>query len=365
MISLIQKYLIPGIVFQSVVIGGGYGTGRELAEFFLGHGALGSVLAMIVSALAWSLVLAVAFEFSRITKSYNYRAFFQALLGKLWWSFEVIYLLIALLVLAVLGSAAGEMVADMTGAPTYLGSVMLLLAISALAYFGSKVIERAMTFWSLVLFLAYGGLALWTILAFGSDISRVMSSSEVVGTWPLSGIRYAAYNLVALAAVFFVLPRLETRKEAVMSGIFAGFIGIVPGLLVLFAMLSQYPEIQSAPVPITSLLKALNVVWFGVVFQIILFGTFIETGAGIIHSINERVKDSFLEKGWTFNHYSRLTIAVVILFLALFLATTFGIIALIAKGYGLLSYAFIAVVILPLLSVGLFKICTVQQSTKV
>ncbi len=33
-----QKYLLPGLVFQGVVIGGGYATGRELAEFFLPHG---------------------------------------------------------------------------------------------------------------------------------------------------------------------------------------------------------------------------------------------------------------------------------------------------------------------------------------
>lgn len=30
-----RKYLLPGLVFQSLTIGGGYGTGRELVEFFL------------------------------------------------------------------------------------------------------------------------------------------------------------------------------------------------------------------------------------------------------------------------------------------------------------------------------------------
>ena len=35
-----KRYLIPGIAFQSVVIGGGYGTGREIVEFFLASGPL-------------------------------------------------------------------------------------------------------------------------------------------------------------------------------------------------------------------------------------------------------------------------------------------------------------------------------------
>ena len=33
--SFFQKYLLPGFVFQSLMIGGGYGTGREIVEFFL------------------------------------------------------------------------------------------------------------------------------------------------------------------------------------------------------------------------------------------------------------------------------------------------------------------------------------------
>ena len=39
-----QKYFVPGIVFQSLVIAGGYGTGRELVEFFLQYGTMGGLL---------------------------------------------------------------------------------------------------------------------------------------------------------------------------------------------------------------------------------------------------------------------------------------------------------------------------------
>ena len=42
-----KKYLVPGIIFQSVVIGGGYGTGKELVEFFLSFGTIGGIIAML------------------------------------------------------------------------------------------------------------------------------------------------------------------------------------------------------------------------------------------------------------------------------------------------------------------------------
>ena len=40
----VRVYVVPGAVFQSVMIGGGYGTGREIVEFFTSFGLLGGLL---------------------------------------------------------------------------------------------------------------------------------------------------------------------------------------------------------------------------------------------------------------------------------------------------------------------------------
>ena len=48
-----RRYVLPGLAFKAVVIGGGYATGRELAEFFLPAGAWGGVLAMALATLIW------------------------------------------------------------------------------------------------------------------------------------------------------------------------------------------------------------------------------------------------------------------------------------------------------------------------
>ena len=70
-----RKYLLPGFVFQSIVIGGGYGTGRELVEYFLQFGPLGGLLGMVLSTAIWSAVCLATFELARRTRSYDYRAF--------------------------------------------------------------------------------------------------------------------------------------------------------------------------------------------------------------------------------------------------------------------------------------------------
>ena len=70
-----RAYIIPGLIFQSVLVGGGYATGRELVEFFMPSGAWGGVFGLCMAGIMFALILGVAYEFARITKSYDYRTF--------------------------------------------------------------------------------------------------------------------------------------------------------------------------------------------------------------------------------------------------------------------------------------------------
>ena len=45
-------YLTPGLVLQSLLVGGGYGTGAEIARYFGRFGLLGGLLALAVTAAA-------------------------------------------------------------------------------------------------------------------------------------------------------------------------------------------------------------------------------------------------------------------------------------------------------------------------
>ena len=61
--SFFKKYLLPGFVFQSVVIAGGYGTGRELVEYFLNYGPLGGLLGMLLTTAIWLILLVITVHF--------------------------------------------------------------------------------------------------------------------------------------------------------------------------------------------------------------------------------------------------------------------------------------------------------------
>ncbi len=120
-----RVYIVPGAVFQSVMVGGGYGTGREIVEYFTSYGALGGLLGLGIAFASLALVLALTFEFSRLFRVYDYRNFFKRLLGRGWVTFEVLIILQFLLVLAVLASAAGNILSDNFGMPYGCGAQKL------------------------------------------------------------------------------------------------------------------------------------------------------------------------------------------------------------------------------------------------
>src|ERR1700757_1893470 len=86
--SRFQRFLLPGFAFKAVVIGGGYATGRELAEFFLPSGPWGGIAAMALAMLIWSAICVTTFLFARACGALDYRTFIRALLGPGWVAFE-------------------------------------------------------------------------------------------------------------------------------------------------------------------------------------------------------------------------------------------------------------------------------------
>ena len=353
--SWFKRYLLPGVVFQSAVIAGGYGTGREIVEFFLSLGPVPGLAAMAVSTLMISLVSAATFEFARRFKTYEYRGFFKQLLGPAWGLFELVYVLLLFLVLAVIGAAAGSIAEETFGLPYALGVIVALGAVGALLFYGSPAIERAMAWWSLALYAVYAILLVWSLTRFGPQIGETLAASTIEGPWVLNGIRYAGYNLSAAAVALFVVRHLETRKEAVSAGLLTGLLGMLPAFLFYLAMVAHYPAITEETVPSNLMLEALGSRTFQVVFQIILFGTLIETGTGMIHAVNERLAATWSDRGQALPTWARPAVGGGFLAIALSL-TPLGLVGLIAAGYGTITWGFVAFYMVPVLTLGVWKV---------
>lgn len=353
MISWYRRYLLPGLVFQSIIIAGGYGTGRELVEFFLRFGPLGGLLGMLLPAtVVVSLTCMLGFELARVTRCYDYRSFLRQLLGRAWFLFEIGYLTAVLLILAVIGSAAGTFLAETFGLPYAVGVASLLVAVGFLVFKGSRAIEAFFSLWSFVLYATYITFFVWSLVRFGG---ADLGAAEIGEGWAFSGIRYGALQVSLIPAMLFATTDIRRRREAVVAGLLSGPIAIVPGVLFFLAMVPHYPAVLERPVPANYLLELLGSRPFQITFQIVLFGTLIETGTGLIHAVNERLARTYEDRGRTMPTAVRPAIAVAFL-CAGALLTRFGLISLIAAGYGAMSWIFLAIFVVPLVTVGALKI---------
>ncbi len=351
-----KKYFIPGIIFQSVVIAGGYGTGREIVEFFLSFGTVGGLIAMLaISGVIWGVVCAATFEFARVFNAYDYRTFFKKLLGKAWWLYELCYVVLLLIVLAVIASSAGSILNEMFGINYYIGVVAMMIGVGILVLKGTEAIEKFLSYWTFLLYSVYIIFLVMLFTKFGAEITGGIANGTMESGWALGGFKYAFYNLGIIPAVLFSVKHVETRKEAIGSGIMAGIIGIVPAVLLFVAMSGFYPEILTAAVPTVYILNALGSPLLQIVFQITLFGTLIETGTGFIYAVTERITSVYVEKDKKMAGWIIPSVTIGLLALGVFIAQ-FGLIGLIAQGYGTITWGFLVFYVIPVVTIGIYKI---------
>lgn len=351
-----QVYIIPAAVFISVVMGGGYGTGREVIEFFTRYGLLGGVFGIAVAACVFSLVLVCTYEFARVFKVYDYRSFFVQLIGRFWFIFEILYLLIFLLVLGVVSSAAGNILEQEFAVPAWLGMSGVLLLVVALVYFGREAVEKVLTFWALGMYLVFIAYFL-QITDYGQvSVLAAVSQGEVVSGWFTGGVLYAMYNVAIAPVLLFSTRAIASRREAVAAGIITGIAVMVPAVLFHLSYAVGYPEVVQQAVPNYWMISEYGSPLLLGAFLVALLGTLVETGAGLVQGLLERIEGVFASgEGESLSHRARLSIAVVTLGVG-GLMGTLGIVSLIAKGYSALSVGFALVYIIPICTLGVYQL---------
>jgi len=118
-----------------------------------------------------------------------------------------------------------------------------------------------------------------------------------------------------------------------------------------------YPAIGAETLPSDFLLRQMTVPGFHVLFQVMIFAALLESGAGAVHAINERISGAVESRGRpALTPGARAVIGAVILAGCMFVAGRIGLVDLIASGYRFLAWLFLAVFVLPLLTVGVWRL---------
>lgn len=363
--SGIMKLLLPGIVLQSVLMGGGYATGREIIEYGGKFGAYGWISG-VFTFIAFAVIAILTFELARIYRIYDYKSIVQQIIGKAWPVYDVLYVALLFLIISIMASATGEILEQAVGLNYMVGVVLLILIVAFLNFFGSAFIAKFETYGTIALYIAYIAFTVMVITTKKDNIALVFSTADTsfspnasIGLAVWTGIVYAAYNLAAIPAGLFTLRAQKKRSEAVISAIIGALFMTIPWFLTYFAVMGFYPDesIIGASVPWLVMLQSVSNSNIPIViFGIVAGWTLIETATGMIHALLERCDQALLETSKPpLSGKVRGLMTVGILIMAL-LFSRIGIINLISMGYSAIAYGFMLLYLLPLLTIGLYKV---------
>ena len=398
--------VLPAIIAQSMIIGGGYATGREVVEYAGRFGNRGW-LAVAIITVCFAVVMALSFELARLAGAYDYKTWSRNLVGPLWWLVDLLILSMMMLVIAVMTAAIGEVLQQTVGLPKLLSLALALVCVGFLSWRGSRFIEKAKTWGSAALYLGYCAFAVLVLTApvdgaaveaVGAAVAQPAATATPATATPATGtaaaatpattaatvtvepatappptpkgglqevivaaVLYVAYNVAVVPAVLFCLHRQTRRSETFSSGALAGVAMTVPFALTLACLLrSPQASVMEAEVPWLPLIgaaadgRAGGVALWIAIFGLVAGWTLIETAVGSIHALLRRVESNLddLPRRWRpssgkLTPVQKAGTAVGVLVAAAGLST-FGIIDLVAKGYGTLAWGFIALVVVPL-----------------
>lgn len=373
------RLFLPAIIAQSVLIGGGYATGREVVEFGARFGAMGWI-AVVAVFVSFSVISILVFEFARIRRAYDYKSFIQGLIGPAWPVFDLLYGAMAVLVIAVMAAAAGTIMYTTMGVPYVLGIVAIIAVVAVLMYYGSRLIEAFKTVGTTALYAGYAVFGFVVLSAAWPQVTEVFAQGNtqhatiggdlaffgVIGI----GILYVGYNLAIYPAVLFTLHRQGRLKDSVIGGIAAGVIMTLPFLLTYLCVLAFYADggVVAAEVPWLFMLEATAGTWVIVLFGIVVGWTLMETSSGLVHAILDRVDRDVVHldlpgtrKGQGLSGLQKGALGVLILGSAAGLAQV-GIVDLVGVGYLWMGYAFLVVFALPLVTVGVWHIVRTHKA---
>ena len=284
-----QRLILPSLAFKAVIIGGGYATGREFAEFFIPSGPVGGLLGMTLAAVVFSVVCSITFWFAHVTASYNYRTFFKNLLGPGWVVFDASYLVFILIVLSVYGAAAGEIGVALFGWPVVIGTLLFILGIAGIVAFGNVAVERLFGYVTILIYAVYITFIVLALTRFGDAIKASFALHVPPKNWIANGVTFSGYQLLCAIIVLPVARHLRRPKDAFIAGVLCGPVAMIPGILYFVAMLAFYPQIGGVALPSDYLLQRFNLPFFHYLFQLMLFCALLESGTGVVHAVNERV----------------------------------------------------------------------------
>ena len=182
---------------------------------------------------------AITFVFARPLARTRLPQFLPALLGRAWPAFEIAYVLFVVLILAVFGAAAGAIALGYFRCAPDIGTLCADgRDRTSPLHFGNKSVERVFTWVSILLYGVYAAFRRLRPVSLSATAFRKPSQPQTAWNdgWLSGGLTYAGYNIIGAVVILPVTRHLTSDRDAIVAGITAGPLAMLPALLFFICM---------------------------------------------------------------------------------------------------------------------------------
>lgn len=343
-------------------VGGGFATGNQTVQFFVGFGFPSFFLPFLaILLIGWCYYNAAVM--AKNHKLYRYDELAEELyapfsiVGKLF--FDIAFTVLVAVGTGIAIAGSGSLLKQQFNLNYYVGIVLTGVIFFLLTIFGAGVVKKASTTITILILVCLSMLLIPGLISGTQGIADAFASRSIPEGKSLLGAvwsacQYVGLQTLAVGAVISASGELNSTKKCM--GMF--IIGtIINGVMIALSamMIIGYisgMEGEQLVLPILTIAKQLNIPAIEWAYTLILFLAFISTGVGIIFGLVTRLENVIFP---SIDLSKRRMIISIVAMLISVLLSVFGLTKLVAVGYRWLGRVSIFALVIPLAVIAPIK----------
>lgn len=354
-----------GSVLFSAHAGGGFATGNQANTYYVGLGWLGPISA-VIAMLLLTLTMREAMIMYNSRGLKSHKELFETLyhpLDKCYVLFEVFFYIMVLMAVAAAISGAASALNQYFGLNYYIGIVIVGALVLLLTIFGADLVRKVSTYMGIAILVT--AITIYTIGIFKSKtLFTVMSADfSAVGfrNMPkaiLNAFTYAGFQCVTLPTMIACGTPLKGKKDCSKSMWISFVMNSVALVLSVFMLMSwkgYYSSVEGgSTIPTLTVCTEMGMKWLTVIYGICLLLCLISTGVTTTFGFVARFENHKVFKKIKSQRVRSAVVSAFIIILSMTISLV-GLTNIIKYGYGYCGYLAIAIVVVPFLTVGVYK----------
>lgn len=354
-----------GSVLFSAHAGGGFATGNQANTYYVGLGWLGPISA-VIAMLLLTLTMREAMIMYNSRGLKSHKELFETLyhpLDKCYVLFEVFFYIMVLMAVAAAISGAASALNQYFGLNYYIGIVIVGALVLLLTIFGADLVRKVSTYMGIAILVT--AITIYTIGIFKSKtLFTVMSADfSAVGfkNIPkaiLNAFTYAGFQCVTLPTMIACGTPLKGKKDCSKSMWISFVMNSVALVLSVFMLMSwkgYYSSVEGgSTIPTLTVCTEMGMKWLTVIYGICLLLCLISTGVTTTFGFVARFENHKVFKKIKSQRVRSAVVSAFIIILSMTISLV-GLTNIIKYGYGYCGYLAIAIVVVPFLTVGVYK----------